>query len=188
MAPDLRQWQFSEAGDGHYTSSPAGTTPEFGYVSERWARLNFPTENSKDVGQKVSWEEVKRRKVDSRGRIGFRIESETEILDDGFKWRKYGKKAVKDSPNPRNYYRCSSIGCGVKKRVERDHNDPRYVITSYEGTHNHQSPDACCLHSQAYHHPNSSSPSSPTSCGQILLPFAAPSHSWSSQFASPSYT
>jgi hypothetical protein len=24
-----------------------------------------------------------------------------EILDDGFKWRKYGKKAVKNSPNPR---------------------------------------------------------------------------------------
>jgi hypothetical protein len=23
------------------------------------------------------------------------------VLDDGFKWRKYGKKAVKSSPNPR---------------------------------------------------------------------------------------
>lgn len=27
--------------------------------------------------------------------------SEIEILDDGFKWRKYGKKMVKSSPNPR---------------------------------------------------------------------------------------
>jgi hypothetical protein len=35
------------------------------------------------------------------GRIGFRTRSEVEILDDGFKWRKYGKKAVKNSPNPR---------------------------------------------------------------------------------------
>jgi hypothetical protein len=35
------------------------------------------------------------------GRIGFRTRSEVEILDDGFKWRKYGKKAVKSSPNPR---------------------------------------------------------------------------------------
>jgi hypothetical protein len=35
------------------------------------------------------------------GRIGFRTRSGVEILDDGFKWRKYGKKAVKNSPNPR---------------------------------------------------------------------------------------
>ncbi|XP_062230952.1 probable WRKY transcription factor 50 [Phragmites australis] len=73
------------------------------------------------------------------GRIGFRTRSEVEILDDGFKWRKYGKKAVKNSPNPRNYYRCSAEGCGVKKRVERDRDDPRYVITTYDGVHNHAS-------------------------------------------------
>ncbi|CAN6336481.1 unnamed protein product [Urochloa humidicola] len=78
----------------------------------------------------------------SNGRIGFRTRSEVEILDDGFKWRKYGKKAVKNSPNPRNYYRCSSEGCGVKKRVERDRDDPRYVITTYDGVHNHASPAA----------------------------------------------
>jgi len=24
-----------------------------------------------------------------------------EVLDDGYKWRKYGKKSVKNSPNPR---------------------------------------------------------------------------------------
>ena len=34
-------------------------------------------------------------------RIGFRTRSEVDVLDDGFKWRKYGKKAVKSSPNPR---------------------------------------------------------------------------------------
>ena len=33
--------------------------------------------------------------------IGFRTRSEVDVLDDGFKWRKYGKKAVKSSPNPR---------------------------------------------------------------------------------------
>ncbi|CAN6340853.1 unnamed protein product [Urochloa humidicola] len=81
----------------------------------------------------------------SNGRIGFRTRSEVEILDDGFKWRKYGKKAVKNSPNPRNYYRCSSEGCGVKKRVERDREDPRYVITTYDGVHNHASPAAASI-------------------------------------------
>ncbi|KAG8077724.1 hypothetical protein GUJ93_ZPchr0007g5795 [Zizania palustris] len=43
-------------------------------------------------------------------------------------------------PHPRNYYRCSTEGCKVKKRVERDRNDPSYVVTTYEGIHNHVSP------------------------------------------------
>ncbi|XP_057432260.1 probable WRKY transcription factor 50 isoform X2 [Lotus japonicus] len=72
-------------------------------------------------------------------KVSFKTKSEVEILDDGFKWRKYGKKMVKNSPNPRNYYRCSVEGCRVKKRVERDRDDPSYVITTYEGTHTHPS-------------------------------------------------
>jgi hypothetical protein len=39
------------------------------------------------------------RTTDSR--IAFRVRSEEEVLDDGYKWRKYGKKSVKNSPNPR---------------------------------------------------------------------------------------
>ncbi|KAG8086213.1 hypothetical protein GUJ93_ZPchr0010g7323 [Zizania palustris] len=82
------------------------------------------------------------------GRIAFRTRSEIEILDDGYKWRKYGKKSVKNSPNPRNYYRCSTEGCNVKKRVERDKDDPSYVVTTYEGTHNHVSPSTVYYASQ----------------------------------------
>ena len=33
-------------------------------------------------------------------RIGFRTRSEVDVLDDGFKWCKYGKKAVKSGPKP----------------------------------------------------------------------------------------
>ncbi|KAF8404486.1 hypothetical protein HHK36_009371 [Tetracentron sinense] len=86
----------------------------------------------------------KKMKMDVGFRIAFRTKSELEIMDDGFKWRKYGKKSVKNSSNPRNYYRCSSGGCTVKKRVERDNEDPSYVITSYVGIHNHESP--CVLY------------------------------------------
>ncbi|KAE8821494.1 WRKY transcription factor 18 [Hordeum vulgare] len=78
--------------------------------------------------------------VAASGKIAFRTRSEEEILDDGYKWRKYGKKSVKNSPNPRNYYRCSTEGCNVKKRVERDKDDANYVVTMYEGVHNHASP------------------------------------------------
>ncbi|KAF2297796.1 hypothetical protein GH714_003065 [Hevea brasiliensis] len=82
----------------------------------------------------------KKEKGEVRHRVAFTTKSDLDIMDDGFKWRKYGKKSVKNSPNPRNYYKCSSGGCNVKKRVERDREDSRYVITTYEGVHNHESP------------------------------------------------
>ncbi|XAR48628.1 hypothetical protein NMG60_11031508 [Bertholletia excelsa] len=81
-----------------------------------------------------------RRGKGQGSRIAFRTKSELDIMDDGFKWRKYGKKMVKNNPNPRNYYKCSTEGCSVKKRVERDLEDSSYVITTYEGVHNHSSP------------------------------------------------
>ncbi|XP_017973861.1 PREDICTED: disease resistance protein At4g27190 isoform X2 [Theobroma cacao] len=73
-------------------------------------------------------------------RVAFRTRTNIELLDDGYKWRKYGKKQVKGNPNSRNYYKCSTVACPVKKRVERDPLDTRYLITTYEGMHNHESP------------------------------------------------
>lgn len=40
----------------------------------------------------------------------------------------------------RSYYRCTVQKCNVKKMVERSHQDPTTVITTYEGKHNHNSP------------------------------------------------
>ncbi|XVF48718.1 hypothetical protein PTKIN_Ptkin03bG0212000 [Pterospermum kingtungense] len=82
--------------------------------------------------------ETLREMRELKERYAFKTKSEVEILDDGYRWRKYGKKMVKNSPNPRNYYRCCVEGCPVKKRVERDKEDPSYVITTYDGIHNHQ--------------------------------------------------
>ncbi|KAK6773233.1 hypothetical protein RDI58_028471 [Solanum bulbocastanum] len=78
-------------------------------------------------------------KKNERHVIAFRTKTQLEILDDGYKWRKYGKKKVKSNTNYlRNYYKCSIRGCEVKKRVERDGHDSSYLITTYEGKHNHE--------------------------------------------------
>ncbi|EPS68652.1 hypothetical protein M569_06118, partial [Genlisea aurea] len=73
-------------------------------------------------------------------RFSFMTKSEIDQLDDGYRWRKYGQKGVKNSPFPRSYYRCTSTPCGVKKRVERSPEDRSIVITTYEGTHTHPRP------------------------------------------------
>ncbi|KAL8103503.1 WRKY transcription factor 71-like isoform X1 [Apium graveolens] len=72
--------------------------------------------------------------------FAFMTKSEIDNLEDGYRWRKYGQKAVKNSPYPRSYYRCTTLKCTVKKRVERSFQDPTTVITTYEGTHNHHLP------------------------------------------------
>ncbi|CAI0390826.1 unnamed protein product [Linum tenue] len=70
-------------------------------------------------------------------RFAFMTKSEIDHLEDGYRWRKYGQKAVKNSPYPRSYYRCTNSKCTVKKRVERSSEDPTIVITTYEGQHCH---------------------------------------------------
>ncbi|CAJ2628391.1 WRKY transcription factor [Trifolium pratense] len=80
-----------------------------------------------------------------RARIGpksvIRVESEEDILDDGYHWQKYGRKYVKGNPNhPRAYYRCTHRTCDIRKQVERDARYPQFVIVSYEGRHNHKVP------------------------------------------------
>ncbi|MCI00083.1 putative WRKY transcription factor 2, partial [Trifolium medium] len=39
-----------------------------------------------------------------------------------------------------SYYKCTSDGCNVRKHVERASHDLKYVITTYEGKHNHEVP------------------------------------------------
>ncbi|KAI6679891.1 hypothetical protein NL676_033772 [Syzygium grande] len=75
-------------------------------------------------------------------RVVVRTTSEIDILDDGYRWQKYGQKVVKGNANPRSYYKCTNIGCPVRKHVERSSHDMRTLITTYEGQHNHDVPAA----------------------------------------------
>lgn len=75
-------------------------------------------------------------------RVVVQTTSDVDILDDGYRWRKYGQKVVKGNPHPRSYYKCTNVGCSVRKHVERASTDVRAVITTYEGKHNHDVPAA----------------------------------------------
>ncbi|KAA0034451.1 putative WRKY transcription factor 3 isoform X1 [Cucumis melo var. makuwa] len=76
----------------------------------------------------------------TESRIIVQTTSEVDLLDDGYRWRKYGQKIVKGNPYPRSYYKCTTPGCNVRKHVERASTDPKAVITTYEGKHNHDVP------------------------------------------------
>ncbi|KAL3531882.1 hypothetical protein ACH5RR_005403 [Cinchona calisaya] len=72
--------------------------------------------------------------------IGVQNSIDSELLRDGFRWRKYGQKVVKGNSYPRSYYKCTSLKCNVRKYVERTSDDPNAFIITYEGKHNHEMP------------------------------------------------
>ncbi|KAF4355017.1 hypothetical protein F8388_026518 [Cannabis sativa] len=90
-------------------------------------------------------------------KIVIQIETAADILEDGYRWRKYGQKVVKGNPNPRSYYKCTSAGCIVRKHVERASGDLKAIITTYEGKHNHDVPAA----RNSNNHINSAGPNNP---------------------------
>eukprot|EP00873_Tetraselmis_striata_P035182 jgi/Tetstr1/455446/TSEL_042275.t1 len=68
------------------------------------------------------------------------IKTDMDVLEDGYRWRKYGQKIVRSNPFPRSYYKCTHSDCGVRKHVERSGKDTRCIVATYEGLHNHEVP------------------------------------------------
>ncbi|XP_038883206.1 WRKY transcription factor 71 [Benincasa hispida] len=129
---------------GSLSSSDAGADQEDDSVKEKDKQINKDHmedggESSKAAGSGKS-SKKKGEKKEREARVAFMTKSEVDHLEDGYRWRKYGQKAVKNSAYPRSYYRCTTQKCGVKKRVERSFEDPSIVITTYEGQHNHPIP------------------------------------------------
>ncbi|CAL9092441.1 unnamed protein product [Musa hybrid cultivar] len=79
----------------------------------------------------------KKEKKVRKPRYAFQTRSHVDVLDDGYRWRKYGQKAVKNNRFPRSYYKCTHQGCSVKKQVQRLSRDEGIVVTTYEGVHTH---------------------------------------------------
>ncbi|XP_061362112.1 probable WRKY transcription factor 33 isoform X2 [Gastrolobium bilobum] len=113
------------------TSYSGGDEDDLGPEAKRWKG-----ENGND-GYSISGSRTVREP-----RVVVQTTSEIDILDDGFRWRKYGQKVVKGNPNARSYYKCTAPGCSVRKHVERAAHDIKAVITTYEGKHNHDIPAA----------------------------------------------
>ncbi|KAJ1409297.1 WRKY domain [Sesbania bispinosa] len=82
----------------------------------------------------VKYNKRPRRNIDQR--VVVQLESRMDILDDGYRWHKYGRKNIKGRP----CLRCSNNGCSVRKQVERDVSNSRCVKTTYDGRHNHEVP------------------------------------------------
>ncbi|XP_020876111.1 probable WRKY transcription factor 26 isoform X3 [Arabidopsis lyrata subsp. lyrata] len=105
------------------------------------AHQNSSHGDGKDIGEdEADAKRWKREENVKEPRVVVQTTSDIDILDDGYRWRKYGQKVVKGNPNPRSYYKCTFTGCGVRKHVERAFQDPKSVITTYEGKHKHQIP------------------------------------------------
>ncbi|PIN21066.1 hypothetical protein CDL12_06243 [Handroanthus impetiginosus] len=137
----------NETGDGVDRSSTFSNDEEDDRVTHGSVSLGYDGEGDDS--------ESKRRRIDTYAsdmsgatrairepRVVVQTTSEVDILDDGYRWRKYGQKVVRGNPNPRSYYKCTSPGCNVRKHVERASHDLKSVITTYEGKHNHDVPAA----------------------------------------------
>ncbi|VAH95983.1 probable WRKY transcription factor 2 isoform X1 [Triticum dicoccoides] len=59
--------------------------------------------------------------------------------EDGYQWKKYGQKFIKNIQKIRSYFRCRDKRCGAKKKVEWQPGDPSLRIV-YDGAHQHGSP------------------------------------------------
>nr|QWQ79163.1 ZaWRKY42 [Zanthoxylum armatum] len=132
------------------SSTEAGAEEDSGKSTKKDVQVQLPKGSSEDHGVAESSKQISKAKSNNNKtgdqrrqkepRVAFMTKSEIDHLEDGYRWRKYGQKAVKNSHFPRSYYRCTTQKCGVKKRVERSFQDPSFVITTYEGQHNHPLP------------------------------------------------
>ncbi|KAG5062826.1 hypothetical protein JHK85_004009 [Glycine max] len=129
-------------------SSLTGSIEPAAAMSSRSNNQSVSSSSSEDPPEKSTVSDEKPPEIPSKGkkkgqkrirqpRFAFMTKTEVDHLEDGYRWRKYGQKAVKNSPFPRSYYRCTNSKCTVKKRVERSSEDPTIVITTYEGQHCH---------------------------------------------------
>ncbi|CAL5426942.1 unnamed protein product [Camellia sinensis] len=188
--PEIPDQSYASHGSGQLDSV---ATPENSSISIGDDEIDRSSQRSRSGGDEIDEDErdPKRWKIgaESEGisapgnrtvrepRVVVQTTSDIDILDDGYRWRKYGQKVVKGNPNPRSYYKCTFPGCPVRKHVERASNDLRAVITTYEGKHNHDVPAA---RGSGGHSVNRPLPNTTTNNATAAIRPSAMSHHYSS--------
>ncbi|WCJ29881.1 WRKY DNA-binding protein 32 [Euphorbia peplus] len=102
------------------------------HASEPEPKRRVKKENLESAGTPIKPGKKPKFIVHAAGDVG--------ISGDGYRWRKYGQKMVKGNPYPRNYYRCTSAGCPVRKHIETAVDNSNAVIITYKGVHDHDTP------------------------------------------------
>lgn len=139
--------------DSEPSTSSKERTLEASSAPER-KRQNLSESNGSDEidvkEEQVDEPEPKRRLMKSSSGSGFKpgkkpkfvvhAAGDIGISSDGYRWRKYGQKMVKGNPHPRNYYRCTSAGCPVRKHIESAIDNTNALIITYKGVHDHDMP------------------------------------------------
>ncbi|XP_015577401.1 probable WRKY transcription factor 45 isoform X1 [Ricinus communis] len=59
------------------------------------------------------------------------------LPEDGYEWRKYGQKFIKNIGKFRSYFKCQKQNCNAKKRVEWRSSNPDNIRVVYDGVHTH---------------------------------------------------
>ncbi|XVE71139.1 hypothetical protein DITRI_Ditri10aG0126300 [Diplodiscus trichospermus] len=142
--------------DSDRSTSSKESVPETTVNPERKRQSSSGSEGSGDVQVKeelLRESEPKKRMKKSNGVCGGSVlktgkkskfvvhaAGDVGISGDGYRWRKYGQKMVKGNPNPRNYYRCTSAGCPVRKHIETAVDNTNAIIITYKGVHDHDMP------------------------------------------------
>ncbi|GLJ15148.1 hypothetical protein SUGI_0247810 [Cryptomeria japonica] len=105
-------------------------------LGESHSSSNFKRLRSGDEDGIYEFQSKRMKNVDKKSsqtqKVIIQVKSE-ELLDDGYKWRKYGEKSMENCRMPRK--------CSVKKRVERKPFDDETLVVTYEGIHHHPCPN-----------------------------------------------
>ncbi|KAL0873243.1 hypothetical protein Bca101_022948 [Brassica carinata] len=139
----------------HSGSMQVQSGTQFGYGDAAFFKVEDEEDRASHMSVSMGDEreadesETKRRKLEAcasrttrEPKVVVQTTSDIDILEDGYRWRKYGQKVVKGNPNPRSYYKCTASGCIVTKHVERASDDLSSVLTTYIGKHTHEVPAA----------------------------------------------
>ncbi|KAG6632724.1 hypothetical protein CIPAW_13G178200, partial [Carya illinoinensis] len=73
------------------------------------------------------------------------------IPEDGYEWKKYGQKFIKNIGKVRSYFKCQRSNCGAKKRADWSTLEAGSLRVVYDGVHSHELPSLISQADQRHH-------------------------------------